>query len=106
MLSRWQFNLLTTLGVCALLLVVVNGTLFTLNRDSQTALTQRQQFVQQSVALEDLYRDIVKALAELGTKGNDRQLLDILAAQGMSVTVSGAATAATDSTAGKDAKAK
>jgi hypothetical protein len=101
MLSRWQFNLLTTLGVCALLLVVVNGALFTLNRDAQIALTQRQQFVQQSVALEGLYRDIVKALAELGTKGNDRQVLDILAAQGLSVTVNGAPTASADLPAAK-----
>lgn len=106
MLLRWQFNLLTVLGVCALLLVVVNGVLFTLNRDAQITLTQRQQFVQQSVALEGLYREIVKALAELGTKGNDRQMLEILAAQGLSVTVGGAATAATDLPVAKDAKTK
>ncbi len=93
------------LGHFALLLVVVNGALFTLNRDAQIALTQRQQFVQQSVALEGLYREIVKALAELGTKGNDRQMLEILAAQGLSVTVGGAATAAA-LPAAKDARTK
>jgi len=105
MLSRWQFGLLTALGACALLLAVVNGTLFTLNRDSQLVLTQRQQFVQQTVALEGLYRDIVKALAELGTQGNDRQLLDILTAQGLNVSVGGAATAPA-AAGGKDAKSK
>ena len=106
MLSRWQFSLLTTLGACALLLAVVNGTLFTLNRESQLDLTQRQQFVQQSVALEGLYRDIVKALAELGTKGNDRQLLDILTAQGLKVSVGGAGPAPAAVAAGTEAKAK
>lgn len=106
MLSRWQFILLSALGVCALLLAVVNGTLYTLNRDAQVSLAQRQQFVQQSMALESLYRDIVKALAELGTKGNDRQLLDILTAQGLNVTVSGSSTASADLAAGKNSKAK
>ena len=94
------------MGACALLLAVVNGTLFTLNRESQLDLTQRQQFVQQSVALEGLYRDIVKALADLGTKSNDRQLLDILAAQGLKVSVGGAGPAPAAAAAGTDAKAK
>jgi hypothetical protein len=92
MLSKWQFNLLTALGAVAVLLVVANSTLFLLNRHSQEALTQRQQFVQQTVPLEGLYRDIVKALAELGVKANDQQLLGVLSAQGLSVKVNGAAT--------------
>ncbi|HEY2558602.1 MAG TPA: hypothetical protein VGI48_02715 [Caldimonas sp.] len=91
MLSGRQFVALTVLGVLALLLTFVNAALFTFNRDSQQEIAQRQQFIQQSVALEGLYREIVKALAELGTRTNDRRLLDILAAQGLSVTVNGAA---------------
>jgi glucose uptake protein GlcU len=93
MLARWQFNTLVVLGALALLLSVVNATLFSLNRESQAEIAQRQQFIQQSVALESLYREIVKALAELGARGNDRALLDILAAQGLNVSVGGAAAA-------------
>jgi hypothetical protein len=93
MLARWQFNTLVALGALALLLTVVNATLFTLNRESQAEIAQRQQFIQQSVALEGLYREIVKALAELGARNNDRGLLDILAAQGLNVTVGGASAA-------------
>jgi hypothetical protein len=93
MLARWQFNTLVVLGALALLLTVVNATLFSLNRESQAEIAQRQQFIQQSVALESLYREIVKALAELGARGNDRALLDILAAQGLNVSVGGAAAA-------------
>ena len=89
MLLRWQFAVLTLLGAAALALVGVNAHLFTLNRDVQTTLGQRQQYVQQTVALDALYRDIVKALAELAVKGNDPQLLAILSAQGLSVTVDG-----------------
>ena len=90
MLARWQFNTLITLGVLSLLLTLANAALFTINGESRAEITQRQQFVQQSIALEGLYRDIVKALAELGARSNDRGILDILAAQGLNVTVSGA----------------
>ena len=87
MLSKLQFNLLTALGAAALLLVLFNSVLFTLNRQTQDELNKQQQFIQQTVRLEGLYRDIVKALAEMAVKGNDRQLLDMLAAQGLSVSV-------------------
>ena len=91
MLLRWQFNVLTSLGALALLLVIGDGIVFTQNRGVQSALTQQQQFVQQTVALEGLYRDIVKALAEMAVKSNDRQVLDMLAAQGINVTTNPAA---------------
>ena len=87
MLLKWQFNVLVALGVTALLLALANGLLFTMSRDAQAALTQRQQFIQQTVPLEGLYRDIVRAIAEIATRDNDRQLLDVLSAQGLSVTL-------------------
>ena len=72
MLARWQFHTLTVLGALALLLAVVNATLFTASREAQAEIAQRQQFIQQSAALEGLYRELVKALAELGARSNDR----------------------------------
>jgi hypothetical protein len=87
MLSKWQFHLLNVLAVLALALVVANGVLFKQNRSEQSALNQRQQFIQQTVPLETLYREIVKALADLAVKSNDRAVLDMLGAQGISVTV-------------------
>ena len=86
MLNKWQLNLLTVLGTAALLLSVANGALFALNRGQQAELAQQQQFIQQTVPLERLYREIIKALAEMALKGNDRQVLDMLASQGISVT--------------------
>ena len=94
MVLKWQFNLLTALSAAALLLVLSNALLFTQNRHAQGTLGQRQQFIQQTVPLEGLYRDIAKALAELAVKGNDRQVLDMLATQGLSVTVNGTSGAA------------
>jgi hypothetical protein len=93
MLLRWQHHLLSALGAAALLVVVANALLFTLNRDARDALSRRQQFIQQTVPVEALYRDIVKSLAEMGVKDKDKPLLDMLAAQGLTVTPSGAAPA-------------
>ena len=87
MLSKWQHTLLVGLGALALLLVVANGVLFAQNRSAQATLSQRQAFVQQTVPLEGLYNDIVKTLAQMGVKGNDREVLNMLAAQGLTVTV-------------------
>ena len=87
MLSKLQYNVLIALGALALLLVIVNALMFTQNRSSQGQMAQRQQFIQQTVPLESLYREIVKALAEMAVKGNDRQVMDMLTAQGINVSV-------------------
>jgi glucose uptake protein GlcU len=91
MLKAWQYRVLIALGAVALLLVVANGVLFTQNRSAQAEVNARQQYLQQTVGLESLYRDIVKALAELGAKNNDQQLLQMLAAQGINVSLTPAA---------------
>lgn len=101
MIHKWQFNLLTVLGALALLLVLGNATLFTLNRGAQNALSQQQQFIQQTVPLEGLYREIVKALAELALKSHDPQLLAILTEQGFSVTANEPASRPASAPAGK-----
>ena len=92
MLTILQSRLLTLLGSLALALVLVNGTLFVMNRDAQSDVNSRQQFLQQTVQLERLYRDIVKALAELAVKGGDNQILQMLTAQGINVSVNAPAT--------------
>lgn len=93
MLRAWQYSVLIALGALVVVLVVANGVLFTKNRGAQAELNARQQYLQQTVGLESLYRDIVKALAELGAKNNDQQLLQMLAAQGINVSVTPAAPA-------------
>jgi hypothetical protein len=106
MLLKWQFNLLTALGLLAIVLVAANATLFSLNRESQSALSQQQLFIQQTVPLEGLYHEIVNAIAELGKKNHDPQLLGILAAQGLSVSMSGPAANAAEAPVVKGAKEK
>lgn len=87
MLKKWQFNVLTWLAALAVLLVIANAVLITQNREIQADLAQRQQFIQQTVPLEGLYRDIVKTLAEMAIKSSDRQVVNMLSSQGLSITV-------------------
>jgi hypothetical protein len=68
MLKKWEFWFLTAVGAVTLVLVVVNCALFLANRSTQIDINNRQQFVQQSIQLEGLYREIVKALADLSIK--------------------------------------
>ena len=93
MLSKWQHNLLVGIGALAVLLVIANGVLFTQNRATQASLNRRQAFVQQTVPLEGLYNEIVKSLAQMAVKDNDRQMLNMLAAQGLTITVNAPAAA-------------
>lgn len=100
MLLKWQYNLLVGLGILALVLVAGNGLMFSQNRTLQASLGQRQQFVQQTAPLQGLYNDIVKTLAQMAVKGNDKDVLNMLAAQGLTVTVNnpdGSTPAAQDS---------
>ena len=87
MLKSWQYTVLNAIGALALLLVLFNAVLFTKNRDLQQQVNARQLYLQQTTALEGLYRDIVKALAELAVSNNDTQLLEMLASQGLNVSV-------------------
>ena len=87
MLKQSEFRLLTLVAVVTPLVALVNMFLFSQNRERQTEIGARGQYVQQSVQLEGLYREIAKALADLAVRNNDKELRDMLAAQGISLTV-------------------
>ena len=87
MLKKWEFWTLTTAALLTAIFVGTNMLLFTSNRAVQTEVAQRQEYIQQSVQLEGLYRDIVKALADLSVRNQDEELKGLLAAQGISVTI-------------------
>lgn len=86
-MNRVQFWIATALAGCALLLAGANVLLGTMNRGLQADIGQRQQYVQQSVQLEGLYREIIRALAELGARNNDQDVRALLAQHGISYTV-------------------
>ena len=87
MLRKNQFWTLIALAVLSLLLAIANMVLFSQNRASQAEVSGRSQYIQQAAQLEPLYREMVKALGELAVRNSDTQLRDMLAKQGITVSV-------------------
>jgi hypothetical protein len=87
MLSKTEFWILTLLAVVVAALVGVNMALFGKNRQAQLEVNQRALFVQQSVPLETLSREIAVALAQLGVRSQDEQIRALLSSLGITVTV-------------------
>ena len=86
-MNAMQFWATTTLGVCCLAVLAGNVVLSTSNKTAQADIAVRQQYVQQSVQLEGLYREIVRALAELGARNNDNDVKAMLQRHGISYSV-------------------
>ena len=86
MLQKWEYWLLTVPALAVAALVGVNIFLYGANRTAQAEVASRAQYIQQTAQLEPLYREMVKALAELSIRNNDQELRDMLAKQGIKVT--------------------
>lgn len=86
-MNRLQYWAATVLGAACLLLAVGHILLASMNRSLQADIGQRQQFVQQSVQLEGLYREIIRALAELGARNNDQDVRALLQRHGITYSV-------------------
>ena len=87
MLMQWQFRLLTVLSALALVLTLTDIVMFNTNQKSQNEFNGRAQYIQQSLQLEPIYQGIIRSLAELSAKGNDEQIKNLLASQGINFTV-------------------
>ena len=85
MLNQMEFRVTTGLSVLALVLVVVNAYLIQDNRTKQVDLSQRSQYIQQSLQLETIYQALVRSLAEAAGNG-DRLIGSLLNGQGITVT--------------------
>ena len=93
-MNKMQFAIATTVGALSLLLVAGNAALGRSNKALQADVALRQQYVQQSVQLEGLYREIIRALAELGARNNDAEVRSMLQQHGITYTVNAPAAAA------------
>jgi hypothetical protein len=91
MLKKSEFWMLTIIAVLVAVFSVVNMMLFQINRNAQIEVNGRQQFIQQSLQLQGLYNEMIKALADLAIRNQDADLGNLLAAQGISI--SGGSTA-------------
>ncbi len=86
-MSKTQFWIANVVGVACLVMLGAQLTLVSLNRGLRGDIELRQQYVQQSVQLEGLYREIVRALAELGARNSDEQVRSLLQQHGITYTV-------------------
>jgi hypothetical protein len=64
-------------------LVITNMVLFEMNHGLQTEVNSRQQFIQQSLQLEALNREIVSAIANLSIRNRDEALRTVLTQHGI-----------------------
>ena len=87
MLRGVQFWMLCAISLAVLVLVIANVFLFRNNARLQQEINERQVYIQQSLQLEGLYRDMVRALAELAVQNKDERLQALLGAQGFSVNI-------------------
>lgn len=83
MTLKTQRLILLTLASLLTLAVVANLSMVSLNRAKQNDIAQRAQFIQQSVALERLNQEIIRALAELAVRNQDRDVTALLNANGI-----------------------
>jgi len=86
-MSQLQYWIATAIGAACLATMAASIALGLSNGTSRTEVTQRQQYVQQSVQLEGLYKEIVRALAELGARNNDADVKAMLQRHGITYSV-------------------
>ena len=88
-MSRLPRALVLTLAAAlGLTLALVNMALFEANRVLQLEVNARAQYIQQTVQLEGLNREIVGAIAQLAVRDNDDALRTMLTQHGITVTAS------------------
>lgn len=75
---------LTVLAVLILILVLADILLGLGNQSLRVEVSERQQFIAQSMQLEGLHREIITTLATVALKTNDEKLKGLLASQGIS----------------------
>jgi hypothetical protein len=73
------------LAIVALVLVAANVLLSMGNQSVQMEVNERQQFIAQSIQLEQLNRQVVTVLANMAMKSNDQELKNLLAASGVAL---------------------
>ena len=85
MLKIWQFWILTALAIISAALAGTNAVLLVGAQKAQAEVAQRAQYVQQTIQLEGLLREIVKALADLSMRNQDNAVREMLASHGVNV---------------------
>lgn len=86
-LKRWQFLLLTGIGLLAIGLVVLNTRLSNDMDAIRVQLEERQTFINETMLLSRLNAQLAQVLANLSISTNDEQLRKVLNDNGITFTV-------------------
>jgi len=89
-MNKIEHGIVTSLAGLALLAAATGIGLNLHNGRLRAELGQGQQYVQQSVQLEGLYREMVRALAELSARHSDEALRSLLQRHGITYNLSAA----------------
>ena len=100
-MTKGQYWVVTLISGACFVAMLASVTLGYKNGVARAEVNQRQQFVQQSVQLEGLYKEIVRALAEMGARNNDGDVKAMLQKNGITYTPNVAASATTPAPARK-----
>jgi len=92
----------------ALALLVTNISQISGNRNLQNEIARRQTVIANGRSLEQVHQGLIQALAEAAVQNNDKDIRELLAAQGITVKdkTPAAASADTDSSPAKSGKKK
>ena len=80
-------HIITVAAAIAIVLLITDMVLVERNRILQAEVNSRAQFIQQTVQLEGLQREIVNAIANLAVRNKDEALKAILTQQGITINV-------------------
>jgi hypothetical protein len=89
--GEWLYRVMVGLSGFSLILVIVYIVLVQDNRSVQLEVSQRQQFINQSVQLGRINDALIRALATTAVKNNDDKLRDLLSQHGITINAAGEA---------------
>ena len=86
MLTNRQYWTLTAIAAASVVAVITNMAMNLVNRTTQAEINSRALFLQQTVQLDVFYREMVKALADVSLRNQDKDLQELLTSHGITVT--------------------
>lgn len=87
MLKSYQYWILSVIAAVGLLLMILDIIYVNRNQTVRAEVEGRAQYIQQSVQLQGLYQEMIKALADLSVRNKDDKLRDLLNQEGINITV-------------------
>jgi hypothetical protein len=86
-LKDWKFAVLLVLALGTIALLGLNLSLSNGNRERLQEVTERQQFIDQTVSINRFSAPFIQGLAQLAARENDAQIRQVLADNGVTFTV-------------------